>query len=297
MTRIAYVNGRYMPHRKATVHIEDRGYQFGDGVYEVLPIQNGVLIDADLHFSRLARSLHELSIVTRMPERSLRAIVANVIRENRVQNGIVYVQITRGVARRDHAFPKLAKPSVVVTARHGPSMPEDVESWAATAVTVPDIRWGRCDIKSINLLPNVLAKQAAREAGAYEAILIGLGDIVMEGSASNVWIVNTDGVLQTRPLDNHILPGCTRAALTELLAERDIVVSERAFSRNALTGAREVFLTGATALVKPITAIDGNPVADGAVGTVTRRLFDLFIAHAKRQVRSKLQSDFSRRAM
>jgi len=283
VTRIAYVNGRYTPHREAAVHVEDRGYQFGDGVYEVVPVQNGALIDVDLHFARLARSLRELLISPPMAEPSLRAVLANVIRRNRIRDGIVYLQITRGVARRDHGFPKFADSAIVVTARRSAALPDDADSWAGTAVTVPDIRWGRCDIKSVNLLPNVLAKQVAREAGAYEAILIGPGDIVMEGSTSNVWIVDAEGALRTRPLDNHILPGCTRAAIAQLLAENDIELREEEFSIATLAAAREVFVTSATSLVKPIIAIDGKPVANGAVGSITRRLFDLFIAHVRRQ--------------
>lgn len=283
MSRIAYVNGRYLAHHAATVSIEDRGYQFGDGVYEVVPIHRGAFIDADLHLARLARSLRELEIPTPMNDTALRNVLMMVVRRNRVREGIVYLQITRGVARRDHAFPARVIPSMVVTARHGPPLPTDIDGWAASAITTPDIRWGRCDIKSVNLLPNVLAKQQARRAGVYEAILIGPDDQVMEGSSTNVWIVDHEGVLRTRRLDHHILPGCTRAALASLLAENSIPFRDDGFDLATLRRAREVFLTSATSLVKPITAIDGQPIGNGAVGSITAQLFGLFVAHARAQ--------------
>ncbi|HQT88485.1 MAG TPA: D-amino-acid transaminase [Acidiphilium sp.] len=283
MSRIAYVNGRYVAHHAAMVSIEDRGYQFGDGVYEVVPIYRSTFIDADLHLARLARSLRELEIPAPMGDAALRSVLMMVARRNRVRDGIVYLQITRGVARRDHAFPARIIPSMVVTARPGPPMPTDIDGWAGGAITVPDIRWGRCDIKSVNLLPNVLAKQAARRAGVYEAILIGPADQVMEGSSTNVWIVDHDGVLRTRRLDHHILPGCTRAALAGLLAENTISFREDGFDLATLKRAREVFLTSATSLVKPITTIDGQPIGNGAVGTITAQLFGLFAAHARAQ--------------
>lgn len=202
------------------------------------------------------------------------------MRRNRVHEGIVYMQITRGVARRDHAFPKAASPSIVITARHGNAFPRDIDAWAGTAITVPDIRWGRCDVKTVNLLPNVLAKQKAREAGAYEAILIDGSGSVTEGSSTTVWAVDQHGVLRTRHLDDHILPGCTRAALSALLAEHHIAFEERGMTGAELRSAREVFLTSATSFVKPMVRLDGADVGNGTPGPVTRRLFDLFVRHA-----------------
>ncbi|SIR54797.1 MULTISPECIES: D-amino-acid transaminase [Acidiphilium] len=280
MSRIAYVNGRYVPHNEAAVSIEDRGYQFGDGIYEVIHIHEGRFVDTDLHLSRLARSLREVSIAPPMNDAALLVVLREVVRRNRVNEGIVYMQITRGVARRDHAFPKGIAPALVVTARHGTAFPRDIKAWAGTAITVPDIRWGRCDIKTVNLLPNCLAKQKAREAGTYEAILIDGSGGVTEGSSTTVWAVDANGVLRTRHLDDHILPGCTRAALSALLADNAIAFEERGLTEAEFRAAREVFLTSATSYVKPIVRVDGVAVGDGAPGPITTRLFGLFARHA-----------------
>ena len=281
MSRIAYVNGRYLPQRDASVNIEDRGYQFGDGIYEVIHIHDGHFVDTDLHLARLARSLREMALDRPMNDTALRAVLREVVRRNRITEGIVYMQITRGVARRDHAFPRAGTvPALVVTARHGNAFPRDIDAWAGTAITVKDIRWGRCDIKSVNLLPNVFAKQKAREAGAYEAILIDGAGIVTEGSSTTVWAVDRDGVLRTRHLDDHILPGCTRAALAAILGENAIAFREDGLDEAEFRSAREIFLTSATSYVKPIVTLDGAPVADGKPGPVARRLFALFARHA-----------------
>lgn len=283
MSRIAYVNGRYRDQRQAAVNIEDRGYQFGDGIYEVVHLHDGRLIDGDLHLDRLERSLKEIRLPMPMPRAALRVVLTEVARRNRVREGLLYMQVTRGVARRDHAFPaKPVPPSLVVTVRRIPPYPEDVEGWAASCITLPDLRWARCDIKSVNLLPNVLARQAAKERGAIEAILYDQATgMVTEGAATTAWIVDEKGVIRTRHLDQVILPGCTRAALMAELREAGIAFEERAFSLEELRRAREVFLTSATSFVKPITRLDGAPVGDGRVGPVTRRLFDLFARHVK----------------
>jgi D-alanine transaminase len=281
MSRIAYVNGRYLPHREAAVSIEDRGYQFADGVYEVIPVQAGRLIDADLHLDRLARSLGEVRIAAPMSRAALAIVLGEVARRNRVHDGMVYLQVTRGVARREHPFPPASvPPALVVTARRGARMPDTPDGWGVAAITWPDERWARCDIKTIGLLPNVLARQAAREQGAYEAVLVDGAGAVTEGAAANIWIVDADGVLRTRALGPAILPGCTRAALIGLLAGEGIVFAEQGFSLAALRAAREAFLTSATSFVRPLLRLDGVPIGDGAVGAVTRRLFALFAAHA-----------------
>ncbi len=273
MSRIAYVNGRYLPQRQASVNVEDRGYQFGDGVYEVFYLRDGRFMDAALHLDRLERSLAEIRIAMPMPRVALHAVCTELARRNRVAEGLVYLQVTRGVARREHVFPTAATPpALVVTVRRLPPVPRDLEAWAAAAITRPDERWRRCDIKSVNLLANVLAKQAAREAGAVEAILVDTDGVVTEGGSTTVWMVDAAGVLRTRARSHHILPGCTRAALVEELA---LAVAERACSVAELASAREVFLTSATSFVRPITRLDGRAVADGAVGPVTRRLFGL----------------------
>ena len=281
MSRIAYVNGRYLPQGEASVNVEDRGYQFADGVYEVLYVAGGRFLDEELHMARLERSLREISIAPPMGRAAMMHVLREVIRRNRVREGLVYMQVSRGVARRDHAFPtRPVPPALVVTCRRTPPYPKDVAKWAGSAITSPDQRWARCDIKSVGLLPNVLAKQAARQAGAIEAILIDRDGIVTEGASTSVWVVDAAGTLRTRQLGNAILPGCTRAALIGQMAAEGIHAEERAVSEAELRQAREIFITSATSFVKPITALDGAPVSDGAPGPVTRRLFDIFTRHA-----------------
>ena len=281
MSRIAYVNGRYTPQSEASVNVEDRGYQFADGVYEVLYMAGGRFLDEELHMARLERSLNEIGITPPMGRAALRQVLLEVTRRNRLREGLVYMQVTRGVARRDHAFPaRHVPPALVVTCRRTPPYPTDVDAWAGSAITVPDQRWARCDIKSVGLLPNVLAKQAARKAGATEAILIDRNGTVTEGSSTTVWVVDAQGVLRTRKLSHAILPGCTRASLLQQMADTGMSAEENPVSEAELRAAREVFITSATSFVKPITALDGAPVGDGAVGPVTRALFALFARHA-----------------
>jgi D-alanine transaminase len=276
MSRIAYVNGRYLPHRDAAVHIEDRGYQFADGVYEVVYRHRGRLIDRELHLARLQRSLGELRIAAPLAPSGLLTILEEVAARNRLASGLIYIQITRGVARRDHAFPRPGtRPSLVVTMRRTQPFPSDLAAWAGAAITAPDLRWARCDIKSVSLLPNILAKQAAREQGAMEAILVDADGMVTEGASTSVWIVDAQGVLRTRALSDRILPGCTRAALLEELAATDMSLEERAFSLDELRSAREIFLTSATSFVKPIVTLDGAQLGDGRPGVVSTRLFGL----------------------
>jgi D-alanine transaminase len=276
MSRVAYVNGRYLPHRHAQVHVEDRGYQFADGVYEVLYLYRGRLMDADLHLQRLARSLRELRISPPLGETALLAIIDELRARNRIANGLIYMQVTRGVARREHGFPRPGtRPSLVITLRRTPDFPKTLDSWTGAAITVPDQRWARCDIKSISLLPNVLAKQAAREQGAVEAIMVDTDGTVTEGSSTTVWMVDVHGVLRTRALSERVLPGCTRAALADELRDAGIGFEERAFTAAELRSATEIFLTSATSFVKPMVRLDGAQVGDGTPGLVARRLFEM----------------------
>lgn len=264
MPRIAYVNGRYAPFGDAQIHIEDRGYQFADAVYEVIPIAGGRMLDREGHLRRLARSLRELRIPAPMNDAALDVVIAEVVRRNRVRDGLVYA----GLAWRRPARPCVSKPSVppalVVTAKS-----VDMGFYAAArekgigVLAQPDIRWGRCDIKTTGLLPNVLAKQAARESGAYEAWLVDEKGFVTEGSSTNAWIVLDTGEAVTRPLDAHILPGVTRETLMRAAAERQLKIVERPFSLAEAKRASEAFLTAATAGVIPIVAIDGTPVGTG----------------------------------
>jgi len=284
MSRIAYVNGLYRPLPEAAVHVEDRGYQFADGVYEVVYRHDGRMIDMDLHLARLDRSLGELAIRKPVARAPLLAILEEVARRNRLVSGLLYIQITRGVAPRLHAFPPAATPpTLVVTMRRAPAFPASLDNWQGAAITLPDQRWARCDIKSVSLLPNILAKEQARRAGALEAILYDHQEIVTEGTSTSVFIVDADGTLRTRPLSHSILPGCTRAALIADLATSNIPYEERAFSLDELRAAREVFLTAATTFVKPITMLDGAAVGDGMPGPVSERLFALVRDHVTGQ--------------
>ena len=281
MSRIAYVNGRYVPHHAAGVHVEDRGYQFADGVYEVFTIEHGRLVDVPAHHDRLMRSLGELGIASPMAPGALDVVLHEVVRRNRLQRGIVYLQVTRGVSPRNHAFPDDVEPSVVVTARRGGRPSSENQDNGVTVITVPDIRWGRCDIKSVSLLPNILAKQAAKEANAYEAWQVDSDGMVTEGASSNAWIVDTDGNLLTRPLANAILGGITRLVLKQLAEEQGIRVIERPFSVAEAMAAREAFVTSATSFVTPVVQIDDRVIANGKPGSTTTRLITLYGHHVR----------------
>ncbi len=280
MPRIAYVNGRYVPLDRASVNVEDRGFQFADGVYEVLYRHAGRLVDCDLHMTRLDRSLRELRLTPPMGRAALLAVVEEVARRNRLNTGLIYMQVTRGSAPRLHAFPAPGtRPSIVVTMRRSPPFPRSLDNWQAAAITLPDDRWARCDIKSVSLLPNVLAREAAREAGALEAILVDANGMVTEGASTSVFIVDQTGRIRTRPLSHAVLPGCTRSALLTRMQEAGISVEETPFSVDDMRNAREIFLTAATTFVKPITRLDNHIVGDGAPGPVAARLFALIAQH------------------
>ena len=282
--RSAYVNGRYLPGARATVHIEDRGYQFSDGVYEVCEVRDRHIIDEQRHMTRLRRSLGELRIPMPMSDRALGIVMRECLHRNRVRDGIIYLQITRGVARRDHAFPTPdTKPSLVVTARSlDRAANERIAAEGVAVVTVPDNRWERVDIKSISLLPNVLAKQAAREQGAKEAWFVDSSGHVTEGSSSNAWIVTIDGKVITRPADRGILRGITRAVLLEVIKAQGLSLEERAFTPQEAYKSREAFLTSASQVVVPVVRIDGRAVGNGAPGLVATALRAKFHEHAAR---------------
>ena len=270
MSRIAYVNGRYLPFADAKVHVEDRGYQFGDGVYEVCEVRGGRLIDERRHLERLKRSLGELRIWMPVSTRALGVIMHEVVARNRIGYGIVYLQITRGVARRDHAFPsQQVRPSVVVTARTlNKARSEALAEQGIAVVTVPDNRWGRVDIKTIGLLPNVLARQAALERGARDAWFVDARGMVTEASSANVWIVTSTGALITRQADNAILRGITRTVLFDAIRAEGLTVEERAFTLEEAYGAREAFITSASQIVLPVVRVDDRIIGDGKPGPV-----------------------------
>ena len=283
MSRITYVNGRYLPQREATVHVEDRGYQFSDGVYEVCEVRSGHIIDQRRHLARLKRSLAELGIAMPMSEAALAIVMRECVRRNRVRGGIVYLQITRGVARRDHAFPPPGTaPSIVVTARTlNVADNERIAAEGLAVITVPDNRWDRVDIKSISLLPNVLAKQAARERGAKEAWFVDRDGHITEGSSSNAWIVTMGGTVVTRPADNGILRGITRSVLLDVIKAQGLELEERPFTVEEAYSAREAFLTSASQIVMPVVRIDDRPVGNGAPGSVATALRAEFHRHAE----------------
>jgi len=283
MSRQAYVNGRFAPHGEAAVHIEDRGYQLADGVYEVWAVMNGKLSDADGHFARLWRSLDELRIPHPMSRAALEVVLKETLRRNRVREGLLYLQVTRGVARRDHAFPTTpVAPALVITAKALDRAATNAKAEAGVGViTLPENRWGRCDIKTVGLLPNVLAKQAAREQGAAEAWFVDPEGFITEGASSNAWILRKDGVLVTRDTGANILRGITRHSLLDVIAAAGLKVEERPFTPAEALDAQEAFITGAGTLVTPVTSIDGKPIANGHPGEMALRLRGLYIQHAQ----------------
>ena len=278
MSKIAYVNGVYAPASDAGVHIEDRGFQFADGVYEVCLLVGGALWDEAGHLARLDRSLEELSIEQPMSRQAMKQVIAALIRKNRLHDALIYIQVTRGSCPRNHVFPdKPVDPSLVMTMKAF-----DFEKSCETAahgvsvVTAPDIRWGRADIKSVSLLPNVLAKEAAKQEGAAEAWLVRDGKIT-EGASSNAWIINSAGELVTHPLGNEILGGITRQAVIECAEELQLKIVEQPFTEEDALNASEAFLTSATNLVMPVVKIDGKKIGNGMPGEVVPRLRKAYI--------------------
>ena len=279
MPRQAYVNGRYVPHGRGRVNIEDRGFQFADGVYEVIPVRQRALIDEGPHLDRLERSLAELRMAMPARRAVLRFIARELIRRNDVSNGVIYMQVTRGVAPRDHRFPAGAIPTLVMTTRQSRPHSEQLVATGVKVITTADIRWRRCDIKSVALLPNVLAKQTAVEAGAYEAWQVDDAGQVTEGSSTNAWIVTEAGVVVTRNASQAILSGITRLSLLKLIRAEGYKFEERPFSVAEAKAAREAFLTSSSSFVLPVTRIDGTSVADGRPGPLTLALRRHYLAY------------------
>lgn len=278
MTRVVYVNGRYLPYAQAGVHVEDRGFQFADAIYEVCEVNGGRIVDETRHMDRLERSLGELRIAMPMSRRALGLVLREVVRRNRVRTGLVYLQVTRGAAPRDFPFPAgEVTPTVVCLARRVDDARRDARATNGIAIkTLPDIRWGRCDIKTVMLLPAVLAKAAAEKEGAQEAWFVDPDGFVTEGASSNAWIVERSGMIVTRPAGNAILPGVTRRTLVDVLDREKIPFTERPFSVDEALAAREAFITSASGTVMPVVAIDKVPIGDGRPGELTRRLRSIF---------------------
>ena len=279
MIRIAYVNGAFVPEADATVSIFDRGFLFADGVYEVIALVDGKFVDDGPHLDRLDRSLREIQLVSPMSRAELHAMLVELAARNAVTEGLVYMQVTRGPAERDFAFPAIQTPTIIAYARPLAVIEHPRALAGATAVMVPDQRWARRDIKSIALLPQVLAKQAARAADAFEALMVEDGQLT-EGGAATLFMVK-DGALVTHALGTDVLPGITRERTFALAATHGIVIVERSITTDELMAADELFITAATAFVMPIVKVDGVAIGTGAPGPITMQLRADYIASVR----------------
>lgn len=278
MARDAYVNGRYVPHARAAVHVEDRGFQFADGVYEVVCVRRGSLIDEDGHLDRLDYSLRELRIAWPCERRVLRLLMRRLLQRNGVRDGLIYLQVTRGAAPRDFRFPAAARPTLVMTTRRAALAPHG--RTGVRVITIPDIRWQRRDLKTVGLLAQVLGKQEAAERGAFEAWQLDEDGLVTEGTSSNAWILTADGALVTRPASHDILNGITRQSILRIAAAAGLRFEERPFSLEEAYAAREAFLSSATSFVTPVLKIDDRTVGDGTPGPLGRRLLEAYVDYA-----------------
>jgi D-alanine transaminase len=279
MSRVAYVDRRYVSIAAPAVRVEDRGLQFADGVYEVIKCVSGRPCDLERHLNRLERSLTALAIPMPASRAALKTIIRSTLRRNGLHDALIYLQVDRGVAPRNHVVPARLRPTLIVTVRRS-SLPRATElSHGIGIITLPDDRWKRCDIKSVSLLPNVLARQQGAAAGCREIWLYDADGCVTEGAGSNAYIVDTDGNLVTRPLGQAILGGVTREVVLELARDEGIAVVERPFSVAEAHNAREAFLTSTSSLVLPVTAIDGRSVANGMPGSITSRLLQRYLDH------------------
>jgi D-alanine transaminase len=279
LSRIVFVNGAFLPFEEARVPINDRGFLFADGIYEVSAALNGRLVDNEAHLARLHRCLGEIRIPNPYSAEEWTRLEEELVRRNGLVEGLVYMQVTRGAAERDFAFPKSAAPTVVMFTQAKVITRSPQAEAGVAVVTTPDLRWKRRDIKSVALLAQVLAKQEAAEAGVFEAWMVEDG-FVTEGSSSTAFIMTADGRIVTRPLSTAVLPGITRLAVMRLASERGLLVEERLFTVEEAHGAAEAFLTSASSFVTPVVAIDGRPVGTGKPGPLTRRLRQLYLEMA-----------------
>lgn len=282
--RGSYVNGRVRPHRDSVIHIEDRGLQFADSVYEVVVVLAGRARDLTGHLDRLENSAAQMRIAMPMTRAALTLQIAEAVRRNRIMNGLVYLQLTRGQAARDFKFPKNTRPGLIIVAKpvdpavaHAKLLKNGIG-----VITTPDLRWARRDIKSTALLAQVMAKQAAVEAGAYEAWMVDGDGYVTEGASSNAWIITADNTLVTRPGSTMILSGVTRSSLFRLAGDCGLTLDLRAFTPAEAAKAAEAMLTAATALVLPVVRIDGQPIGTGAPGPKVAALRAAYLAYASR---------------
>lgn len=274
MTRVVYVNGRYASYAGASIHVEDRGFQFADGVYEVCEVLDGCLVDERRHMRRLGHSLSELGMGEPMSLRALGVILRETVRRNRVKNGMVYLQVTRGVAKRDFAFPSRDVAPTVVCFARSLSRPKGEKKAASgiSVITVPDIRWKRVDIKTTGLLAQAMARQQAKDAGADEAWMVDGEGFVTEGASCNAWIVSETGILVTRSAESGILRGITREVAMEAARAKGLHFEERPFTVEEAKAAREAFQTSASGLVMPVVRIDGHVIGSGKPGGIALAL-------------------------
>jgi D-alanine transaminase len=285
MSAIAYVNGTFVPQAEASISIMDRGFLFADGIYEVSAVLDGKLVDNGLHMARLERSVGEIGLALPLPAPRISELMQELVEKNGLQEGLVYLQVTRGPeATRNFAFPKEAQPSLVMFCDFKAFLDAPQARTGIKVKSVEDIRWARRDIKSVALLAQVLAKQAAAAEGCQEAWMHEDG-VVTEGGSSTAYIVLGEGAsarIVTRENSRKILPGCTRKALLDLVNETGVTLEERAFTLEEAYAANEAFITSATSFVMPVTEIDGRPIGGGQVGPVARRLRELYVAHARK---------------
>ena len=280
--RIAYVNGRYLPHTHAGVHVEDRGLQLGDAIYEVAAVVSGQLMDEEAHLDRMERSLREIEMAMPMARAPLKLVMREMVARNRVRDGLLYMQVSRGAVRRDHPIPDVSpRSTLIITVRAQDRAAGEARARkGVTVITQPDIRWGRRDIKTVQLLPNLLAKTAAKRAGSQEVWMVDADGFVTEGGSTNAWIVDKDGGVVTRDLSNAILPGVTRKIILEAAREAQVKLVERKFTVKEALEAKEAFFSSATGAAVPVVAIDGKKIGDGKPGPLTRRIFELYAAKA-----------------
>jgi D-alanine transaminase len=281
MSRIVYVNGSYVPEAEAKVSIFDRAFLFGDGIYEVTAVLGGRPLDMDAHLARLDRSLEEMAIAPPLDHSELAALHAELIARNGLDEGVVYLEITRGVADRDFLYPEEVRPTVVAFTQSRPLLANPYAATGVKVITIPDIRWKRRDIKSTALLAQTMGKQQAKLAGAYEAWMVEDGHVT-EGTSSSSFIVDADGIVRTQPLGHHILPGVTRRAVMRLAEVGGVAVEERPFTVAEALGAREAFLTAASAFVLPVVEIDGVKIGDGRPGPIARLFRALYVEEARK---------------
>ena len=279
MSRIVYVNGSYVPEEEAKVSVFDRAFLFGDGVYEVTAVLGGWLVDFEPHLARLDRSLEEIALAAPLSHEALLALHLDLVRRNRLDEGIVYLEITRGSAERDFAYPDRTSPNVVAFTQNRPLIANPYADTGVKVVTIADMRWKRRDIKSTSMLAQAMGKQEAKLRGAYEGWMVEDG-MVTEGTSSSAFILDAKGVIRTQPLGRHILPGVTRRSILRLAALEGVTLEERPFSVAEALDAREAFMTAASAFVLPIVEIDGVPIGDGRPGPVANRFRALYIEEA-----------------